>query len=184
MRLFVAISLSTTIRQTLVQTVAELRKQAERGNFIRPKNLHLTLAFVGETEHIKMARAALHRVEAERFGLTLGKCGRFGTIWWAGVQENPALMNVAEQVQKQLRSAGFTLEDRPFVPHITLARRVKVEGPVSLSVPPVSMNVNSISLMHSHRVENRLTYTEIDRITLPHKRIRGLGLGQNFHNLA
>lgn len=166
MRLFAAISLSPAVRHALLQTMEQLRGEAQRGRFTHGENLHLTLAFVGETERVDAARAALHRVEADRFPLTLDGSGQFGAIWWVGVKDNPALTNVAKQVQNQLRSAGFVLEDHPFVPHITLARRVMIKEPVPLNVPPISMTVEGISLMRSHRVKNRLVYTEIDRIEL------------------
>ena len=61
MRLFIAIRFSPEIRQTLLDAVSGLRAQARSGNFTRPENLHLTLAFLGETNQTKEIRTAMAR---------------------------------------------------------------------------------------------------------------------------
>ena len=48
MRLFLAVPLSPSVREALCTAQADLRRQW-RGSFPPPKNLHLTLAFLGET---------------------------------------------------------------------------------------------------------------------------------------
>ena len=49
MRLFAAIQLSPAVREALLTAQADLRRQG-RGAFPPPENLHLTLAFLGETD--------------------------------------------------------------------------------------------------------------------------------------
>ena len=50
MRLFIAIRLSRPLVETLKQAQRDMRHQGAEGNFSREENLHLTLAFLGETE--------------------------------------------------------------------------------------------------------------------------------------
>jgi len=58
MRLFAAICLSPAVRASLADTITTLRGQG-KGTFTRPENLHLTLAFIGETDRVEAAQAAL-----------------------------------------------------------------------------------------------------------------------------
>ena len=48
MRLFIAIRLSDDMRRALLAAQDALRKRGVRGNYTKPENLHLTLAFIGE----------------------------------------------------------------------------------------------------------------------------------------
>lgn len=161
MRLFLAIRFSPEIRQTLLDAVDRLRAQARSGSFTRPENLHLTLAFLGETNQTKEIRAAMEETCRGPFSLTVGGFGHFGNLYWVGIERNPALSALAEQLQEALRQRGFPIERRPFRPHITVARELRADRPPELSVPPTSMEVTRISLMKSERIGGTLTYTEI-----------------------
>ena len=48
MRLFIAIKFNAKVINDLVKLQAELKDCGAEGNFTRPENLHLTLAFIGE----------------------------------------------------------------------------------------------------------------------------------------
>ena len=91
--------------------------------------------------------------------------GCFDDLWWAGIRENPALERLALNVQACLREAGFSIEERPWSPHITLVRRWHGEQPQT-DISPVSMRVQAVSLMKSERLDGKLIYTEIDRFEL------------------
>jgi 2'-5' RNA ligase len=161
MRLFIAIHFSPEVKRLLLRTIESLRAQAAGGNFTREENLHLTLAFLGETINESAARAAIAAAAAPPFPLTLGGSGRFGDLWWVGVEENPALSSLASSLQNELRARGFSIERRPFKPHITVARQVVSRAPVRLEVPRVTMTADRVSLMRSARVAGELRYTEL-----------------------
>ena len=147
MRLFIAIRLSRPLVETLKQAQRDMRHQGAEGNFSREENLHLTLAFLGETEDAAGALSAMEEV--------------FGDLWWAGVEENLRLKTAAENLQSALRRRGFSIEKRAFRPHVTLARQVRSPGPLRLSVPRREMTAAGMSLMKSERIGGKLTYTEI-----------------------
>lgn len=63
MRLFVAILFPEPVRKALMDTMAQMRAQGAHGNFTRPENLHLTLAFLGETG-AEGCRAAMRAVDS------------------------------------------------------------------------------------------------------------------------
>lgn len=167
MRLFIAIRFSKPILETLVRAQQSLARQGARGNFTRQENLHLTLAFLGETEDAEAALAAMRQVcGGGPFSLTVSGAGRFGDLWWAGVEKNPRLTALARSLESALRSRGFSLERRAFRPHVTLVRQLTAPRPVDLRIFPKSMVVREISLMESERVRGILTYTEVGRCPL------------------
>ena len=68
-------------------------------------------------------------MEAEAFTLSLRAVGRFPEkpkapprVLWAGVTQTPALNKLQQKVTAALVTAGFQADDRPFHPHIALAR--------------------------------------------------------------
>lgn len=170
MRLFVALLLSDEMAETLYQTMQSLRQHTVAGRFSRRENLHLTLAFIGETNRISQAKQALSQLQAAPFSLRLNGLGRFrhegGDILWAGLDKNSALEALAQQVQHNLKQAGFPLQERPFAAHLTLGREVVLKDGFDLrafgrTLPRVSMEAGRVSLMKSERINGKLTYTEI-----------------------
>lgn len=150
MRLFAAVRPAGLSREVLEQALGALRRQG-RGTFPHPSDLHLTLAFLGETERVDAACSALDTLALSgRFLLTAEGLGRFGDTWWAGTAPCPALEALAASVRHALEEAGFSLEKKPFVPHITLARhyRPRRDG-AAVTVPPVTWEVGKIELLAS-----------------------------------
>lgn len=161
MRLFIAVHFSEEVMQVLLQSIKRLKDQAEGGNFTRPENLHLTLAFLGETGNTAGAKRAIDRCAVPSFPITIGGFGHFGNLYWAGIRPSPALSGLAKNLQSALREEGFQIEKREFKPHITLAREIRAAQPPRLEVPETTMAVKRVSLMKSERIAGKLTYTEI-----------------------
>lgn len=178
MRLFAAILLSNPVKDELMRTVENLRPHVLDGRFTRRENLHLTLAFLGETGNLKGAKRALHTIQSPAFEMVVEGLGRFrrdgGDILWAGVRKNARLFALADRTQEAFGKEGFVLEKRPFAAHLTLGRQILLrdkEQMKSLSnlIESVSMPVEKVSLMCSDRVQGRLTYTELDFVVLNKK---------------
>ncbi len=174
MRLFVALPLPREIIEVLRATQNSLRQQG-RGTFTRPENLHITLAFIGETENREGAVRALHTVQAPPMELTLSGIGRFGDLYWAGVTQTPALSALQQQVAGALRAERFRIDSRPFQPHLTLCRRFQARDrldltPVIRALGTQTWTAEEVLLMHSHRVDGVLTYTPVARQPLTARR--------------
>jgi 2'-5' RNA ligase len=170
MRLFIAILLEERIKNELCRIMEDMRPRMRRANFTRRENLHLTLVFLGETDRTDSIEQVMGRTEADAFPLKLDRLGKFnrggGDIYWMGIGENPALSALHADLSAALRRVGFTLEDRRFSPHLTLAREAVPgesfdEKAFSQKVPQLSMPVSGFSLMKSERIGGRLVYTEI-----------------------
>lgn len=161
MRLFIAILFSEELKQALLGAVDSLRAQSEYANFTHPENLHLTLAFIGETDRVNDVKKALEGIAVPHFPLARGEAGHFGKLYYAGIERSPQLLTLADDLSGRLTAAGFQIDKREFRPHVTLARELVPRGRVSLELPLRSMEVRKLSLMRSERLNGRLTYTEI-----------------------
>ena len=166
MRLFIAINFDDHTRSRLVALQDELCSCSERGGFVSPENLHLTLVFLGEcndlqTENIKRI---MDETSFESFSMQFEKLGRFkrdyGDIWWVGVRENPTLLDLQRSLSDKLIRAGFSLDKKKYTPHITLARKV-VTTMAPRQTEVFEQTVSRIDLMKSERINGVLTYTSI-----------------------
>ncbi len=169
-RLFVAILLDDSIKDGLCKVTHELENAALHGNFTRRENLHLTLAFLGETSKLTEARQAMNKVNSKAFQLAIEGLGKFprgaADIYWAGVPKSPELIALHSSLCRELSLAGFSLEQRAYQPHLTLGREVVLredfkEAAFPLPIPRLSMEARRMSLMRSERMNGRLVYTEI-----------------------
>lgn len=148
----------------------ELRKNALKGNFSRVSNLHITLAFIGETERLSEAEKALEAVEFSPFEIAFDRVGLFnkgrsGDVCWLGLREEREITALAGSVSRELIKRGFRLENRKFKAHLTLGREVVFKDafePAKYALPQnLSYTVDRISLMKSERIKGVLTYTEL-----------------------
>ncbi len=168
MRLFVAVNFPSETVELLYGKTVQLKKQAVSLTPSRKENLHLTLAFIGETQNFEKAKKALSDIEFSPFEITLLGIGKFardtGDIYWVGVDKKNGfsrLSDLASTVAGRLREAGFEIEKRRFSPHITLARQVIINGEPDIKMLPHSVKVDRVSLMKSERIQGKLTYTEM-----------------------
>lgn len=168
MRLFIAINFDEETKQNMLSVQRRLREWGT-GNFSRPENLHLTLAFLGEVaaDRIAAARRAMEGVSVLPMELAFDHVGCFrrdgGDLWWIGIHENKALAALQSDLARRLTDEGFRLESRRFSPHITLAREVCLQAQpdrAALLGAPFTAGADRISLMRSERIQGRLVYTE------------------------
>ncbi|MDI5969609.1 RNA 2',3'-cyclic phosphodiesterase [Streptomyces sp. SL13] len=131
MRLFVAVTPPAAVLGELARAIGPLTTGARAGRlrWTEASGRHVTLAFLGATDPGVTLPALTERLArtARRhppMTLRLASAGRFGaTVLWAAVTgETAALSRLAASVTEGARHAGIALEDRPFRPHLTLAR--------------------------------------------------------------
>jgi RNA 2',3'-cyclic 3'-phosphodiesterase len=130
MRAFFAIELPDDVRDELARAQERLKAAIGEGpiGWTQPASWHVTLAFLGDAveDAAKVAEAARPIVAAAGpFELTLASIGAFGgRVLWAGLEGPGAapLVDLVKGVQQALAPLGFAADDRPFSPHITLAR--------------------------------------------------------------
>jgi RNA 2',3'-cyclic 3'-phosphodiesterase len=129
-RLFVALEIPASVRESLAELIQEMRAIAPKAKWVRPENLHVTLKFIGETPPKKLDAigAALAGVrsgataEVDFRGLGFFPNEKRAHVLWAGVEASANLKPLAEEVDRAVATAGFSTETRAFTPHLTLAR--------------------------------------------------------------
>ena len=132
MRAFLGIGLPAGVREAIASATAKVRGLHAPVAWTAPKNLHITLDFLGEISPERVALVErLMRVVASGIGpfsLTAEGGGAFpGTrnprVLWVGFLEPLELVRQLQQNMKNaLSGAGFPREDRPFHSHITVGR--------------------------------------------------------------
>ena len=161
MRLFIAIKLSDEMITSLMDYENEMRAAGVKGNFTRPENIHITLAFIGEYGDPDNVLDVMEGTGFNPFTISLDKVGDFGELFWAGISDNPELTNYVKRLRKGLADAGIPFDRKKFSPHITLVRKPVYKNWHYDRAPKGSMMVDRISLMKSERGKNGMIYTEL-----------------------
>jgi 2'-5' RNA ligase len=97
---------------------------------VEPENIHLTLKFLGNISTSKLAelKSTLQQLAFPAFSIEIKGAGAFPNlnhmnVIWGGIEEGwTHVEQIYEQVENLLSPLGFKREDRPFSPHITIAR--------------------------------------------------------------
>jgi 2'-5' RNA ligase len=151
-----------------------------RASWAREENLHLTLKFLGDTPVSKVAAlsTAIERTAAKvpSFDANVGGCGAFPLrgqprVLWIGI-EDPAgsLAKLSGALEDECEQAGFSREERPFHPHLTVARLRQPHGARQLAelhnemgFDPVLLSVRDVCLIRSELRSEGSRYTVIAR---------------------
>ena len=166
MRLFIAVPLSTELTDRAAALLPPALPGLKR---VRPELMHITLAFLGWTPDARLD-AVVEAVRAAGVGhrgfqLTFAGAGRFPAtgrprVVWLGVGEGAQrLAGLAASVTGELRGRDLKFDDRPFAPHLTLARvhsdasgpeaRTVAAAVADLAVPDLRTTVDRMAVMES-----------------------------------
>jgi RNA 2',3'-cyclic 3'-phosphodiesterase len=135
LRLFIALPLSNEIKQILQRQQDALKTQlAQHDKTIRwttPEQWHLTLAFLGATnrERLPTIQAVMERSAKpiKAFVLETTVLGAFPSsrrpsVLWLGVGGNVTSLQTLQLRLSEALSGLLEPDDKPFKPHLTLAR--------------------------------------------------------------
>jgi 2'-5' RNA ligase len=161
--LFVAVEPSDEARRWLEKVSKGLRAECEarkiRARFVPADNLHVTLRFIGDVEEEKAeaigeALRGSDLPSTDRFEIRFSGLGAFpnekkSRVLWVGLMGGArGLKTLAEQVDRCLQGVGIAPEERPFRPHLTLARIKKGRENTSRLIESVSPREDVSSLVH------------------------------------
>ncbi|KGX89423.1 hypothetical protein N781_09230 [Pontibacillus halophilus JSM 076056 = DSM 19796] len=140
MHYFIGIRTVGSEHEWLQTAQKDIKRQLPMKQFVHPEDFHITLKFLSECteEVVEELIQRLGEIEQRAFALTLKGIGSFGNpttprVIWGGVEENEQLTMLHEQVVRCCETFGSPQEDRPYRPHITLAKRWG--GDRALSLP-------------------------------------------------
>jgi len=163
-RLFFALWPDQATRVAIAETAGQSGLDPRR--LLPNQRLHLTLIFLG---NVTVARTQVliektAQITVPRFSLCLDRSG-----WWEGSQIlwlGPAsvpeeLRRLYRQIHQLAVELAIPVPERPYQPHITLAR--KVNAGMAFQFEPVHWNVRDFCLVVSNTLPDGAEYQIIQR---------------------
>lgn len=131
-RTFIALEMNTALQCHLEGITRQVAQALPGVRWLDPAGIHLTLAFLGELDDEQLSEAMNASATAARqvkaFSYRLSRLGIFGSprqprIIWMGIEEpSGSLIQLHRMLNQELERRGFEIDERPFSPHLTLAR--------------------------------------------------------------
>lgn len=133
-RAFIALPLPETTRRVIGNLQQELAKALPGMRWVKPETIHLTLAFLGD-----IAEDSLEKLGSSMLSIgglqppvtaTFSGLGAFPSlskprVVWLGLDGGRTLSQIHGALVSELRTLQLPIDNRPFVPHLTLGRSRK-----------------------------------------------------------
>ena len=138
-RLFVALLFPEQIKARLGELIDDLKPRSRGIKWVEPKDIHLTLKFIGEvpqkkvgpiTEILETVLAGRRQFEGRLVGAGGFPNLRNPRVLWVGLEGAAPAVEIARELDQRLVPAGIKAEKRALSPHLTLGR-VKKPGDFS-----------------------------------------------------
>ncbi len=183
-RAFLAVDIGDDIRGHLDELQRKLKKVHANVRWVKPRNMHLTLVFLGDipVEQIGTIKQALDQACGPQtaFGIQACGTGTFGKakhprVIWAGIADCPPLMELQGRLVQGLHDIGMELESRPFSPHLTLGRVKSIDqhtGPLLEKIEKYEAmelgenRIDHVALMASTLTPHGAEYEILHRVEL------------------
>ena len=124
MRLFVGIPLAAEVIEELSAMSMRLQSSEDGLRWSAPESWHITLQFLGNTPEYECIVARLSELRSPPVPVQLEGLGFFerAGVFFAGVRLTPELDGAAAARDRCYRALWVCPGNRPYHPHITLAR--------------------------------------------------------------
>ena len=132
MRAFIAVEMAAGTRERYAAALGGWKERFGGLRWVPPEKLHLTLRFLGKTadEIVEPLQKRVEKAVGSRtpFALRIGAAGCFGSrkrprVLWYGLEEGgESLGEIARELETIARALHFEPEERPWRPHLTVAR--------------------------------------------------------------
>ncbi|PKB66950.1 MAG: 2'-5' RNA ligase [SAR202 cluster bacterium Io17-Chloro-G3] len=189
LRLFLAFELTKPARKHINQLLDLLRQKNLSGfRLAKRNNVHMTLKFLGNVPRECIPEITSGMEEAVKntaaFTLEIQGLGAFPSlssprILWSNVHgELDTLLQLHKRLEDVLEAKGFPREQRPYFPHLTLARRqrqlchsdlqhLKSLVVIAQAFGRKSLLISKLSLMQSTLSWQGAVYTRKASVSLP-----------------
>jgi 2'-5' RNA ligase len=179
-RSFIAVELSDEAQAALTDLQNRLKRVAppQTVRWTAPESIHLTLHFLGDValETIPKITSLMEQTSAAYppFTLTLNGLGCFPNlrrprIVWVGVSgQTNILVQLHGELGEKLKTLGFTLDARPYSPHLTLGR-------VKDGIPPQQLAQLGQTLEKTQPTVGQLATLPVSEISLMRSELKPAG---------
>lgn len=129
---FWAVRIPDDVKQVIHDELTQIKSIFPFKRWVNLNDYHITLAFLGSVppqkrpsvirlvgDAMKSQKAFMLEIE----GLNVFGPPKSPRVFWGAVNEEKQLFQLQEIVHKTCVAAGFSLDTRPYHPHITLARK-------------------------------------------------------------
>ena len=169
LRTFIALWPEAEVQRALAERAAAVARATD-GRAPRADALHLTLVFTGPTppERVDALRAMMDRIEVPRFELVLDRSGWFRQtgVAWLGASAIPEpLVELQRALAQGATRVGFSLDVRPYVPHLTLARHARRQPPAAMGAA-IAWAADAFTLLASELTPDGPRYRTLHRTAL------------------
>ncbi|RFU69733.1 RNA 2',3'-cyclic phosphodiesterase [Bacillus sp. V59.32b] len=138
---FYALTLPDETKEYISEITEQIKPEFSFKKWLHKADYHITLSFLGNAPE-DMKQKSIHLVkealeDEASFQLELFQIGTFGSknlprILWTSVAVQERLFQIQKKVYNACQEAGFSLDKKPFKPHITMARKYIGERPFSI----------------------------------------------------
>lgn len=163
LRAFIAIDIPPEIKQAISSQTASLRKESGRAvRWAAVENIHLTLKFLGEvfSANLELLAKAIQSEcpQTAPFTIYLKSMGCFPNprrprVIWIGLEDSPELIRLHRQAEATAARLGYTPDDKPFAPHLTIGRVREQASPAELQALRNLLEHSSVASLGTFVVE-------------------------------
>jgi len=178
---FIAIDIKSFPK--LLEFENEIKKTGANVKLVEPKNIHLTLKFLGDTDEIlinnieKIMKDSIEEIKP--FEICLRGAGVFPNekyikVVWIGIENGEKIAQIANNIDENISNLGFLRDRREFSAHLTIARVKNVNNKQALidsinkyrDVEFLKMNVDTIKLKKSTLTPKGPIYSTLKEIKI------------------
>jgi len=165
LRLFFALWPEAGTRQAIYKASRDALAAAD-GRAVPAENFHMTLVFLGSVaeEALALVKSIAASIQGQSFRLELDRYGYWKepqVLWCGASRICAAAATLAANLRERLMDAGFrNLDPKPFVPHVTLARKVHRTGALG-GFGPLTWEAREFALVRSVTGKTGSAYTPL-----------------------
>ena len=176
LRTFISVSLPKEIVNIKKMLQSTIDSKGVEIKWVRDGNMHLTLKFIGHTPEasVEDINKTLKSVTEDFSSISLSIVGsgcfprpeRARTLWVGITGEKDKLNDFVDAINISLEPFGFPIQERKFIPHVTLARikypqkyTPDITQFLNTTFTELPMKISRINLMSSQLFSKGAVYT-------------------------
>lgn len=162
-RSFLAIPVEGESLKSLCHLQEQLQSVLPQARIIPESQLHMTLAFLGDLtdSQLHQAEDIVQSLTAASASLPAAGLSLFGNALVLTLKAPKELREMVQKLQTELIKAGFSLEKRNWIAHITLFRKVKTLPAELPEGKDITVQADAVCLYASRLTSQAAVYTKL-----------------------